>query len=422
MTESSISDNIFRMASMARRGASILANTSAEKKSKALKKIAEQLERETHYLIDENKKDLLEAVQKGLSEAVIDRITLNESRIKAMANGVRDIAEITDKLGETIEEWERPSGIKISKVRVPLGVIAIIYESRPNVTADAAALCIKSGNASILRCGSDSFFSSLAIMSIIQKSLEESGLPSYVTQLIETRNRDAVGALLKLDEYVDVIIPRGGKELIKRVAEESKIPVLKHLDGICHCYIEKTADLKMAERVVANAKMRRTGICNATETLLIDRAILQDAVPHIVNSLIGLGCEVRADDEIAAFDARIKPATSEDWDTEYLAPIISVKTVSGIEEAIAHINAHSSHHTESIMTSDASKAERFMNEIDSAIVMHNTSTQFSDGGEFGFGAEIGISTGKIHARGPVGVLELTTYKYKVVSDGALRPL
>ena len=341
--------------------------------------------------------------------------------MESIAKGLDDIAALPDPVGRKLAEWTRPNGLVITRVAVPLGVIGVIYESRPNVTADAGALCFKSGNAVILRGGSESFHSSSKIAELLHDGLKESGLPQDCIQFVPTTDRAAVGEMLKLDEYIDVIVPRGGKSLIQRITNESKIPLFKHLNGICHTYIHAAADKELARKVVLNAKMRRTGICGATETILCDEAVSKTILPAVIDDLIAKGCEVRGDEKTQALDKRVVPAVDEDWDTEYLAPIVSVRVVSGIEEAIDHIACHSSHHTESILTQDKAAAEKFLTEVDSAVVMHNTSTQFCDGGEFGMGAEIGIATGRLHARGPIGLEQLTTFKYQVHGEGQTRP-
>ena len=337
-----------------------------------------------------------------------------------MASGVEEVAALEDPLGRLLGEWERPNGLRIHRVSVPIGVIGIIYESRPNVTADAGALCLMSGNAAILRGGSESWHSSRAIGGALRAALAESGLPEGCIQLVPTTDRAAVGLLLAMDDAIDMIVPRGGRSLIERVMAESRIPVMAHLDGNCHVYVHAAADAEKARDVTYNAKMRRTGICGAAETLLVDAAA-EDLLPAILEPLFEAGCEVRGDVRTRALDSRVVPADEADWGTEYLDAIISVGVVDGLDAAIAHVNTHGSHHTDSIITEDAAAAERFMEAVDSGIVLHNASTQFADGGEFGMGAEIGISTGKLHARGPVGVEQLTTYKYKVYGNGQVRP-
>jgi glutamate-5-semialdehyde dehydrogenase len=360
------------------------------------------------------------AEARNLSSALLDRLQLDGKRVEAMAKGLEEIAAQPDPVGRVLAEWDRPNGLKIARISVPLGVIGIIYESRPNVAADAGGLCLKSGNAVILRGGSESAKSSAVIVGALQAGLTAAGLPEAAIQAVPTTDREAVGILLRMDDCVDLIIPRGGRGLIERVAAESRIPVLKHLDGICHTYVHAKADPEMARKIVLNAKMRRTGICGATETLLIDRGALAFA-ELIIADLVAARCEVRGDDEALKAHNKVKAATAQDWDTEYLDAIIAVRVVDGLDQAIEHVNRHGSHHTEAIVTADAAAAERFMREVDAGIVMHNTSTQFADGGEFGMGAEIGISTGKLHARGPVGAEQLTSTKYIVRGTGQLRP-
>ena len=338
-----------------------------------------------------------------------------------MAKGLEDVADLPDPVGEVLTEWARPNGLKISRVRVPLGVIGIIYESRPNVTADAGGLCLKAGNAAILRGGTESVLSSRAINAALAQGLTSAGLPEAAIQMVPTQDRAAVGIMLTMSDYIDVIVPRGGRSLIERVQQESQIQVLAHLEGLCHVYVDKAADLDMARKIALNAKMRRTGICGAAETLLVDKAVTGTHLGPIVDDLIKAGCEVRGDEAARAIDSRVLPASEADWDTEFLDAIIAVKTVDGVGGAIDHIAHHNSHHTESIVTDDPAAAERFLNEVDSVIVMHNASTQFADGGEFGMGAEIGISTGKLHSPGPVGVEQLTTFKYVVRGTGQIRP-
>jgi glutamate-5-semialdehyde dehydrogenase len=353
---------------------------------------------------------------------MLDRLLLDASRVEAMAAGIETVIELRDPVGRILEEWERPNGLRIQRVAVPLGVIGIIYESRPNVTADAAALCIKSGNAVILRGGSESFHSSSAIYKCLRRGLESAGLPGEAVQMVPTTDREAVGFLLSsMAEWVDVVVPRGGKSLIKRVQDEARIPVIGHLEGICHVYLHAAADPGMARDVVLNAKMRRTGICGAAETVLVDRAAASELLPLVGEALLESGCEIRGDDAVRALLEGTSPATEDDWSTEYLDAIVSIRVVDGIDAAIEHIRLYGSGHTESIITSDASAAETFFREVDSAIVLHNASTQFADGGEFGMGAEIGIATGRIHARGPVGADQLTSYKYVVRGNGQVRP-
>ena len=393
----------------------------AEAKNTALREAAKAIRASKTALLAANEKDLAAATESGTTGALLDRLMLDDARIEAMAKGLEDIAALDDPVGAVMAEWDRPNGLHIQRVRVPLGVIGIIYESRPNVTADAGGLCLKSGNAVILRGGSDSFHSSRAILDCLQQGLRMANLPIGAIQLVPTTDRMAVGEMLTMADYIDIIVPRGGKGLIERVQKESRIPVIAHLDGNCHVYIDQAADPVMASDVVFNAKMRRTGICGAAESLLVDRKIAAQILPPIIERLVAAGCEIRGDEATRALDPRVAAASEEDWDTEYLDAIISVKQVDGVEAAIEHINRHGSHHTDSIVTGDAATAAIFLAKIDSAIVLHNASTQFADGGEFGMGAEIGISTGRLHARGPVGVEQLTTYKYVVQGTGQVRP-
>lgn len=405
----------------ARAACAQLADAPDGQKDMALVQAALSLRDNVKKILSANAQDLAHAKEKGLSAAMTDRLSLDEKRIEAMAATLETVATMPDPVNKIIDEWERPNGLVIQRVSIPLGVIGIIYESRPNVTADAAALCIKSGNAVILRSGSESLLSSQAIVACIHEGLKEAGLPEDAVQLVGVRDREAVGEMLAMTGVIDVIIPRGGQSLTERVMKESRIPTILHLTGNCHTYIHKDADLETAKAVVVNAKMRRVGICGATESLLIDEAAVKALLPGIAGALAKAGCEMRGDALAQASDKRIKPASEEDWGTEYLAPIISIKTVKHIDEAIAHINRYGSHHTDAIITQDKNTARKFLRQVDSAIVMHNTSTQFADGGEFGFGGEIGISTGRLHARGPVGAEQLTTYKYVVHGTGQLRP-
>jgi glutamate-5-semialdehyde dehydrogenase len=424
MTEKAANENIpeimAAIGKAARDAARMLSTASTEAKNKALISAAAALRRNQNQIISENAKDMSYGEAKGLTDAMLDRLLLNEDRIEGMAKGLEEVAKLPDPVGAITDEWDRPNGLHIERRRVPLGVIGVIYESRPNVTADAGALCLKAGNAAILRGGSESFHSSAAILESLQWGLKEAGLPETAIQRVPTRDRAAVGIMLTMADDIDVIVPRGGKSLIERVSAESRVPLFKHLEGICHTYVDAAADAAMAHDIVLNAKMRRTGICGATETLLIDRAALP-MLTRIVDDLIAAGCEVRGDAEARALDPRMVPATDADWDTEYLDKIIAIRTVGGVEDAIRHIAEHGSQHTDAIVTSDAATAEKFLNEVDSAIVMVNASTQFADGGEFGMGAEIGISTGKLHARGPVGVEQLTSMKYVVRGTGQCRP-
>jgi len=392
-----------------------------EQKNDALLKAAVLLRTNTDKIKQANAKDMAAGEQKGLSASLLDRLMLDDARVEAMAKGLEAIAQLPDPVGEVMSQWDRPNGLNIARVRVSLGVIGIIYESRPNVTADAGALSLKSGNVAILRGGSESFHSSHAIMDCLGTALEQAGLPRTCIQMIPTTDRAAVGEMLGMSDVIDVIVPRGGKGLIERITRESKIPLFKHLDGICHIYVDEAADLDKARKVVVNGKMRRTGICGATETLLINRAVLNSHLGAIVDDLIDAGCQLRGDAQACALDSRITPANEEDWRTEYLDAILSIKVVADVNEAVTHINTYGSHHTDCIITEDGATAENFLNRVDSAICVLNASTQFADGGEFGMGAEIGISTGKMHARGPVGVEQLTSFKYKVRGDGQCRP-
>ncbi len=395
-----------------------LATTS--EKNKALKYIAESILNRQLEIIIENKKDMKIATESGLSNSILDRLYLDQDRINSMIASIQNIIKLPDPVGKNIESWVRPNGLQISTKRIPIGVIGIIYESRPNVTSDAAALCIKSGNCSILKAGKESFYSSSKIVECIHMGLEKSGLPLEIVQAIPSKSREAVNYLLKMNQYIDILIPRGGKGLIKAVHKNSTIPVISHLDGICHTYIDKFAKKQIAIPIAINSKMRRTGICGATETILFHSTADMNILNEIIVQLLKLGCEVRGDEIVKKLNSQITLANDLDWDTEYLDSIISIKIVSNIDEAIKHINIHSSGHTDAIITENKNTAEKFINEIDSAIVMHNTSTQFSDGGEFGMGAEIGIATGRMHPRGPVGLKELTTYKYIVEGTGQIR--
>ena len=405
----------------AQAAAAELAHADPAAKVRALEAGAEAIRARQQEILTANARDLAAATTKGLTPALLDRLELNPERVEAMAGVLEAIAAQPDPVGRTLAEWERPNGLRIARVAVPLGVIGIIYESRPNVTADAGGLCLKAGNAAILRGGSESFHSSGAILDCLQHGLSEAGLPVAAIQRLPTTDRAAVGILLTMSDTVDIIVPRGGKGLIERVYAESRIPVLAHLEGLCHTYVDRSARPEMARDVVLNAKMRRTGICGATETLLIDRPVLESHLPAVLDALIAAGCAVRGDDEVRALDDRATPASDQDWVTEYLAPVISVRVVDGVDEAIRHINRYGSHHTEAIVAEDEAAAGRFLERVDSGIVMHNTSTQFADGGEFGMGAEIGISTGKLHARGPVGAEQLTSTKYVVRGQGQVRP-
>ncbi len=407
----------------ARDAARQLALAPRATKDKALTVAAAALRRDTQKILEANAQDVAAAEAAGRIESYVDRLVLNEKRVEGIAKGLEDIAALGDPVGAVLADWTRPNGLRIQRVRVPIGVIGIIYESRPNVTADAGALSLKSGNAAILRGGSDSHHSSLAIHRCLVEGLTAAGLPAAAIQYVETTDRDAVGHMLAgLGGAIDVIVPRGGKGLVQRVQDEARVPVFAHLEGICHTYVDAKADLDMALSVVVNAKMRRTGVCGATECLLIDKAAPASYLPALVKALLDAGAEVRGGPAVQATDARVKAAEPGDYGHEFLDAIIAVKTVDGVGGAIAHIGRYGSQHTDAIITSDEAAAQRFLDEVDSAIVLWNASTQFADGGEFGFGAEIGIATGKLHARGPVGVEQLTSFKYVVRGNGQIRPV
>jgi len=402
--------------------ASVLALASTAVKNAALAKIAASLRARAPELLAANAKDLEAARAKGLSGAMLDRLALDEARVDAMARGVEDIAALADPIGATIAQWTRPNGLDIARVRVPLGVIGIIYESRPNVTCDAGSLCLKSGNAAILRGGSESVHSSRAIHACLVEGLLAAGLPAASIQLVPTTDRAAVGYLLSsMTDYIDVVVPRGGKSLVARVQQEARVPVIGHLEGVCHVFVDRDADLGMARAIVKNAKLRRTGVCGSAETVLIDAACAATHLAPVIRDLLDAGCEVRGDAAVQAVDPRVLAATEQDWYTEYLDAIIAARVVAGVDAAIEHIGKYGSAHTDSIVTANATTAQRFLERVDSAIVLHNASTQFADGGEFGMGAEIGISTDRFHARGPVGVEQLTSYKYVVRGTGQVRP-
>jgi glutamate-5-semialdehyde dehydrogenase len=384
--------------------------------------MAKAVRKQATAILAANAEDIAEARAETTSAAFLDRLALDAGRVKAMAEGIEVVRELPDPVGRVTESWTRPNGMTIERVRVPLGVVGIIYESRPNVTADAAALCLKAGNAAILRGGSESYRSTGAIHAALAEGLREAGLPKEAIQIVPTRDRAAVGLMLQgLDGAIDVIVPRGGKGLVARVQSEARVPVFAHLEGVNHVYVDKAASLDMAKSIVLNAKMRRTGVCGAAETLLVDRAAAASHLQPLVTMLIDAGCEIRGDEVVRGVDARVQPASEEDWSTEYLDAIIAAKVVDGVDGAIAHIERYGSQHTDAIVTEDKAAAERFLSEVDSAIVLHNASTQFADGGEFGFGAEIGIATGKLHARGPVGAEQLTSFKYRVRGTGQIRP-
>jgi len=422
--QSQLKDYLKQLGQQARAAASVLSIASTAQKNQALNAIADQLLANEHKLLEANAKDMQNGREKQLDSALLDRLELDQSRVAQMATGLRQIADLADPIGEITDMRFRPSGIQVGKMRVPLGVIGIIYESRPNVTADAAALCLKSGNAVILRGGSEAIHSNLAIAQCITAGLKKSGLPDTCIQLINTTDRAAVGELITLSEYVDIIIPRGGKGLIERVSKEATIPVIKHLDGVCHVYIDAQADAQKAIDVAYNAKARRYGICGAMETLLVNKSSAQACLPNLFEQYRDKGIELRVCDQIHALypeQPDLKDATEEDWYTEYLAGILSIKMVDSLQEAIEHINHYGSHHTDSIITENISAANQFMREVDSSSVMLNTSTQFADGFEYGLGAEIGISTDKLHVRGPVGLEGLSCQKYIVIGDGHIRP-
>jgi glutamate-5-semialdehyde dehydrogenase len=409
------------MGHAARAAASVLAFASTEQKNRALRAAADALRARRHKILAANHRDMSEASAQGLSPALLDRLALDEKRVDAMARGLEDIERLADPIGTVLAEWTRPNGMHIQRLRVPLGVIGIIYESRPNVTADAGALCLKSSNAVILRGGSESANSSAAIHACLDEGLQVAGLPGSCIQLVPITDRAAVGYMLAdMAPHIDVIVPRGGKSLIARVQKDARVPVISHLDGVCHVYVHRAADLQMAKNIVLNAKMRRTGVCGSAETLLVDRACVSTHLGPLVTLLLEAGCEVRGDEATARVDERVRPATEQDWYTEYLDAIIAVRVVDDVDAAIAHIEQYGSQHTDCIVTEDAAAAERFLLRVDSAIVLVNASTQFADGGEFGMGAEIGISTDKFHARGPVGVEQLTSYKYLVRGTGQVR--
>ena len=410
------------MGAKAKAASHALSIASTEAKNAALAAMADAIEAKRADILAANRIDLARAAETGLSASFVDRLTLSDKSIQAIADGIRAIAGLKDPVGEVIAAWDRPNGLKIERVRTPLGVIGVIYESRPNVTADAGALCLKSGNAVILRGGSDSLNSSQAIHACLAEGLRAAGLPEAAIQLVPVADRAAVGAMLTgLDNSIDVIVPRGGKSLVARVQSEARVPVFAHLEGLCHVYVDGSADLEMAKQLVVNSKMRRTGICGSAETLLIDSAGIGTLMMPLLEALTAAGCEIRASATVLKVFPGFKPATDEDWRTEYLDAIISVAVVDGVAGAIRHINTYSSHHTEAVIAEDPAVVERFFNEIDSAILLHNASTQFADGGEFGMGAEIGIATGKMHARGPVGVEQLTSFKYRVRGSGQVRP-
>jgi glutamate-5-semialdehyde dehydrogenase len=417
-----ISGLMHEIGAHAKAAARVLALARADQKDAALAAIAAAIRAGRSDILAANAEDIAEAKAGGATAAFLDRLALDEKRVAAMAQGVEVVRALKDPVGAITQSWTRPNGMTIERVCVPLGVVGIIYESRPNVTADAGVLCLKAGNAAILRGGSESHRSNRAIHAALALGLKQAGLPEAAITLVPTRERAAVGLMLAgLDGAIDVIVPRGGKGLVARVQAEARVPVFAHLEGVCHVYVDKAASLAMAKAIVLNAKMRRTGVCGAAETLLVDRACAPTHLKALIDELIAAGCEVRGDQAVQAVDRRIKPASEEDWATEYLDAIIAAKLVDGVDGAIAHVERYGSHHTDAIVTEDAGAAEKFLREVDSAIVLHNASTQFADGGEFGFGAEIGIATGRFHARGPVGVEQLTSFKYRVRGSGQIRP-
>jgi len=415
-----VKDTMLQLGQQARTAAREIGRAETELKNRALHAIADKIDAEAESLKQANALDLQAGKAKGLDDALLDRLELTADRIAAMSEGLRQIAELTDPIGEMTELTERPSGIKVGRMRVPLGVIGIIYESRPNVTADAAGLCLKAGNACILRGGSEAIHSNQAIAECIRQALQQVGLPGEVVQVVETTDRAAVGEMLTMTDFIDVIIPRGGKGLIERISSESKIPVIKHLDGICHVYIDSEADLKKATSVAFNSKTQRYGTCNTMETLLVAEDVAEAVLPELCAQYKGEGVELRGDEKTRSIVDGVNEATSEDWDTEYLAPILSIRVVKDLDDAMDHINRHSSQHTDAIITENKDKANRFLREVDSSSVMVNTSTRFADGFEYGLGAEIGISTDKLHARGPVGLEGLTSQKYIVLGNGQIR--
>ena len=406
----------------ARTAARALALAPAARKNAALAAMAKAVRLQATAILAANAEDVAEAKAKTATAAFLDRLLLDDGRVAAMADGIEIVRGLPDPVGKVMESWTRPNGMTIERVRVPIGVVGIIYESRPNVTADAGALCLKAGNAAILRGGSESYRSTRAIHAALAEGLHAAGLPAEAIQIVPTRDRAAVGMMLQgLDGSLDVIVPRGGKGLVGRVQAEARVPVFAHLEGVNHVYVDKAASLDMAKAIVLNAKMRRTGVCGAAETLLVDRAAAATHLQPLLAMLIDAGCEIRGDEAMRSADKRVQPVSDEDWSTEYLDAIIAAKLVDGVDGAIAHIERYGSHHTDSIVTEDKQTAEKFLSEVDSAIVLHNASTQFADGGEFGFGAEIGIATGKLHARGPVGAEQLTSFKYRVRGTGQIRP-
>jgi len=416
-----INNHIENICFKAHNASKALSHASTHSKNKALEIIATYLKKDKKEILEANIIDMSMAKKNNVSQSLLDRLFLDKNRIDNMIDSIHNIISLEDPIGSEIKRWKPTNGIDISQTRVPIGVIGIIYESRPNVTADASALALKSGNSIILRGGSESFYSSSAIVTSIKNGLKESKISEDCVHMVNTINRDAVGLLLNMHKYVNLIIPRGGKALIERVQIESKIPVLSHLDGLCHTYIDVDANKDMALNIVLNAKMRRTGVCGATETVLCHKDVINTILPEIINKLLEQGCEIRGDKNIQALNKNIKNATIEDWQTEYLDKILSIKTVKNVSDAVMHIEKFGSNHTDAIITDNKNTAEIFLKEVNSAIVLHNASTQYADGGEFGMGAEMGIATGKLHARGPVGLEQLTTYKYQLRGNGQVRP-
>jgi glutamate-5-semialdehyde dehydrogenase len=420
--EAALAATMRQIGGAARETAHALALASSARKNRALAGMAKAIRAASAAILAANEEDRAEAKSRGATPAFLDRLTLDRGRVAAMAAGVDTIRKLKDPVGAIMASWRRPNGMRIERVRVPLGVVGVIYESRPNVTADAGALCLKAGNAAILRGGSESFRSNQAIHAALVKGLTDAGLPPAAIALVPTREREAVGMMLAgLNGAIDVIVPRGGKDLVGRVQTEARVPVFAHLEGVCHVYVDGKAKLDMAKSIVRNAKLRRTGVCGAAETLLVDRAGADKFLAPLIAMLLEAGCEIRGDAAVQAVDPRVKPASKDDWSTEYLDAILTVGVVDGVDAAIAHIERYGSHHTDAIVTENKKAAEKFLREVDSAIVLHNASTQFADGGEFGFGAEIGIATGRLHARGPVGVEQLTSFKYRIRGSGQTRP-
>ena len=420
--EAALAATMRQMADAARQAARVLALAPSARKNRALAGMAKAIRAARSSILAANAEDLAEAKAGGATPAFLDRLKVDRGRVEAMAAGIDTIRKLKDPIGAVMASWRRPNGMRIERVRVPLGVVGVVYESRPNVTADAGALCLKAGNAAILRGGSESFRSCRAVHAALVEGLIDAALPPSAIALVPTRERAAVGMMLAgLDGAIDVIVPRGGKDLVDRVQTEARVPVFAHLEGVCHVYVDGKAKLGMAKSIVLNAKMRRTGVCGAAETLLVDRAGADRLLAPLVAMMLDAGCEIRGDAAVRAVDARVKPASEQDWSAEYLDAILTVGVVNGVDEAIAHIERYGSHHTDAIVTEDRKAAEKFLREVDSAIVLHNASTQFADGGEFGFGAEIGIATGRLHARGPVGVEQLTSFNYRIRGSGQTRP-